>query len=197
MVHRSLPGDGEAAGLLALMLLTDARRAARVSPDGTFVPLAEQDRSRWDAAAIDEGTTLVTDAMSVSPLGPYQLQAAIAALHDQAPRVLDTDWEQIRILYQVLGRIAPNPMVTLNHAVAVAMTRGPRAGLELLEPLDDDPRMARHHRLYAVRGHLQELAGDHADAQDNYRRAARLTLSLPEQRYLRGRAAGLSSSTAI
>jgi len=122
--------------------------------------------------------------MATSPLGPYQLQAAIAALHDEAPRVEDTDWEQIRVLYQILSRIAPNPMVTLNHAVAVAMTRGPQAGLELLEPLGDDSRMARHHRLYAVRGHLQEMAGDHAAAYDNYRRAARLTLSVPEQRYL-------------
>ncbi|WP_242893816.1 RNA polymerase sigma factor [Actinomadura litoris] len=191
-VHRALPGDGEVAGLLALMLLTDARRAARVGPDGTFVPLAEQDRARWDAAAIDEGTALVSQAMATSPLGPYQLQAAIAALHDRAPRVEDTDWEQIRVLYGILGRIAPNPMVTLNHAVAVAMTRGPRAGLDLLEPLDDDPRMARHHRLHAVRGHLQELAGDGDAARENYSRAARLTLSLPEQRYLRARAARLA-----
>ncbi|MBO2449531.1 sigma-70 family RNA polymerase sigma factor [Actinomadura barringtoniae] len=192
MVHRSRPDDGEIAGLLALMLLTDARRAARAAPDGTFVPLAEQDRSRWDVAAIAEGTALVAGAMATSSLGPYQLQAAIAVLHDEAPRVEDTDWEQIRILYQILSRIAPNPMVTLNHAVAVAMTQGPEAGLALLEPLDDDSRMARHHRLYAVRGHLQEMAGDRSAAYDNYRRAARLTLSVPEQRYLQRSADRLS-----
>ncbi|MGW0586867.1 RNA polymerase sigma factor [Streptosporangium sp. NPDC002607] len=188
MVHRSLPDDGEVAGLLALMLLTDARRAARTGPDGVLIPLAEQDRNRWDAALIEEGTALVTGAMSSSPLGPYHLQAATAALHVQAPRAEDTDWEQIRILYAILGRIAPNPMVTLNHAVAVAMTRGPQAGLELLESLDSDPRIARHHRLYAVRAHLQELAGEYAAARENYRLAARRTTSLPEQRYLRDRA---------
>ncbi|WP_084000255.1 RNA polymerase sigma factor [Actinomadura kijaniata] len=191
MVHRSLPDDGEVAGLLALMLLTDARRAARTGPDGALVPLAEQDRNRWDAAMIHEGAALVTAAMSASPLGPYQLQAAIAALHVQAPRAEDTDWEQIRVLYGILGRIAPNPMVTLNHAVAVAMTRGPQAGLELLESLDGDPRMARHHRLHAVRAHLQELAGEYAAARENYRLAARRTTSLPEQRYLRDRAGEL------
>ncbi|WP_336211747.1 RNA polymerase sigma factor [Nonomuraea sp. LPB2021202275-12-8] len=195
MVHRSLPDDGEVAGLLALMLLTDARRAARTSPDGALVPMSEQDRSRWDAAMIEEGAALVTDAMSSSPLGPYQLQAAIAALHVQASRAEDTDWEQIRILYGILGRIAPNPMVTLNHAIALAMTRGPRTGLELLESLDGDPRVARHHRLYAVRAHLQELAGEHAAARENYRLAARLTTSLPEQRYLWGRAGRLDART--
>ncbi|MGW0480433.1 RNA polymerase sigma factor [Nonomuraea sp. NPDC003214] len=188
LVHRSLPGDGEVAGLLALMLLTEARRPARTGPDGGLVPLAEQDRGLWDAALAEEGTALVTAAMSASPLGPYQLQAAIAALHVQAPRPEDTDWEQIRILYGILGRIAPNPMVTLNHAIAVAMTRGPRAGLGLLESLDDDPRMARHHRLHAVRAHLQDLAGEHDAARENYRLAARLTTSLPEQRYLRQKA---------
>ncbi|MFE3029376.1 RNA polymerase sigma factor, partial [Nocardia tengchongensis] len=191
MLRRSLPDDGEVAGLLALMLLTDARRAARAGPDGTLVPLAEQDRTKWDATLIDEGTALVTAAMSASALGPYQLQAATAALHVQAPRAEDTDWEQIRVLYGILGRVAPNPMVTLNYAVAVAMTRGPQAGLELLEGLDSDPRMARHHRLHAVRAHLQELAGDDAAARANYRLAARRTTSLPEQRYLRARADNL------
>ncbi|WP_443078807.1 RNA polymerase sigma factor [Streptosporangium sp. NBC_01495] len=191
MVHRSLPDDGEVAGLVALMLLTDARRAARIGADGALVPLAEQDRNRWDAVMIEEGAALVTAAMSASPLGPYQLQAAIAALHVQAPRAEDTDWEQIRILYGILTRIAPNPMVTLNHAVAVAMTRGPQAGLELLESLDGEPRITRHHRLYAVRAHLQELAGEHTAAQENYRLAARRTTSLPEQRYLRDRAGRL------
>ncbi|MBB2914161.1 RNA polymerase sigma factor (sigma-70 family) [Streptosporangium becharense] len=191
MVHRSLPDDGEVAALLALMLLTDARRAARTGPDGTLIPLAEQDRSRWDAAMAEEGTALVTGAISASPLGPYQLQAAIAALHVQAPRAEDTDWEQIRILYGILTRIAPNPMVTLNHAVAVAMTRGPRAGLELLETLDGDPRIARHHRLHAVRAHLQELAGEYTAARENYLLAARHTTSLPEQHYLLDRAGKL------
>jgi predicted RNA polymerase sigma factor len=191
VVHRSLPGDGEVAGLLALMLLTEARRAARTGPGGALVPLAEQDRGRWDAALIDEGAALVTGAMAVSPLGPYQLQAAIAALHVQAPRAQDTDWEQIRILYGILGRIAPNPMVRLNHAVAVAMTRGPEAGLGLLDELDADPRMARHHRLHAVRAHLLELAGAEAAAREHYLLAARRTTSLPEQRYLRGRAGRL------
>ncbi|GGO70047.1 RNA polymerase sigma factor [Nonomuraea cavernae] len=191
MAHRSLPDDGEVAGLLSLMLLTDARRAARTGPDDDLVPLAEQDRGRWDTAMIEEGTALVTGAMSASPLGPYQLQAAIAALHVQAPRAGDTDWEQIRILYGILTRIAPNPMVTLNHAVAVAMTRGPHAGLELLESLDGDPRIAHHHRLHAVRAHLQELAGEYAAARENYRLAARRTTSLPEQRYLRDRAGKL------
>ncbi|MGC0422498.1 RNA polymerase sigma factor [Embleya sp. AB8] len=192
-VHRSLPDDGEVAGLLALMLLTDARRPARIDADGGLVPLAEQDRTRWDGAAIAEGVALVTDAMSRSPLGPYQLQAAIASLHVQAPRAEDTDWPQIRTLYRILDRIAPNPMATLNHAVAVAMTDGPRAGLELLAGLDADDRMARHHRLYAVRAHLLELAGDRAGAQEAYRQAAQRTTSLPEQRYLLDRADRLST----
>ncbi|MDL4776842.1 RNA polymerase sigma factor [Actinomadura xylanilytica] len=192
MVHRSLPGDSEVAGLLALMLLTDARRPSRTGTDGALVPLAEQDRSRWDAAMIEEGTALVAGAMAASPLGPYQLQAAIAALHVQAPRDKDTDWEQIRVLYRILGRIAPNPMVTLNHAVAVAKTRGPRAGLEMLETLDRDARMQGHHRLHAVRGYLLELAGEPAAAREGYQAAARLTTSLPEQRYLRDQAARLA-----
>lgn len=191
MLHRSVPNDGEVAGLLALMLLTDARRAARTGPDGALVPLAEQDRSKWNTTLIEEGTALITAAMSSSPLGPYQLQAATAALHVQAPRAEDTDWEQIRILYSILDRIAPNPMVTLNYAVAVAMTRGPHAGLELLEALDTDPRIADHHRLFAVRAHLQEQAGEYAAAQANYRTAARRSTSLPEQRYLRERARAL------
>ncbi|MGF6887090.1 RNA polymerase sigma factor (sigma-70 family) [Nocardia sp. GAS34] len=196
MLHRSLPEDGEVAGLLALMLLTEARRSARISADGALIPMAEQDRNRWDSTMIEEGSTLVTNAMSASPLGPYQLQAATAALHVQAPRAEDTDWEQIRILYGILGRIAPNPMVTLNHAVAVAMTNGPQAGLDLLEGLDHDPRMAHHHRVHAVRAHLQELAGDFAAARANYERAARCTTSLPEQRYLQDRASNLAPGQA-
>lgn len=193
-IHRSLPGDGEVAGLLALMLLTDARRAGRTDDGGGLVPLAEQDRTRWDSGMIDEGTRLVTDAMLRSPLGPYQLQAAIASLHVQAPHVADTDWEQIRFLYQVLCRIAPNPMATLNHAIAVAMTDGPNAGLAMLSDLAADDRMARHHRLAATRAHLLELAGDTAAAREDYLLASRRATSLPEQRYLRARADRLTTN---
>jgi RNA polymerase sigma factor (sigma-70 family) len=191
-VHRLLPGDGEVAGLLALMLLTDARRPARTRPDGALVPLAEQDRGRWDARAIAEGVALISQTLASAPIGPYQLQAAIAAVHDEAPRAEDTDWRQILALYELLERVAPNPMVTLNHAVARAMVHGPQAGLELLRPLDADDRVAGHHRLDAVRAHLLELAGDHAAARDHYQRAARRTTSLPEQRYLQARAARLN-----
>jgi RNA polymerase sigma factor (sigma-70 family) len=190
-LHRLLPDDGEVAGLLALLLLTDARRPARARADGSLIPLASQDRSRWDAAAIAEGAALVADALARAPLGPYQLQAAIAAVHDEAARAEDTDWPQILVLYELLQQLAPSPVVTLNHAVALAMVRGPRAGLDLLATLDDDPRMAGHHRLDAVRAHLLELAGDTAAARDHYRAAARRTTSLPEQRYLEGRAARL------
>ena len=190
-VHRLLPDDGEVAGLLALMLLTDARRSARTGPDGALIPLAEQDRDRWDRGSIDEGIALVTDALSRTPLGPYQLQAAIAAVHAEAARAEDTDWPQIVALYGVLERISPNPIVTLNHAVAVAMVRGPRAGLELLETLDDDDRISRHHRLEAVRAHLLEMAGDRSAALASYRTAARRSTSLPERRYLETRAARL------
>jgi RNA polymerase sigma factor (sigma-70 family) len=190
-VYALLPEDGEVAGLLALMLLTDARRAARTQADGTLIALAEQDRSRWNRAYIEEGTALVTAALARAPLGPYQLQAAIAAVHDEAPRAQETDWPQILALYRLLARIAPNPMVTLNQAVAVAMVDGPRAGLELLATLDDDERVAAHHRLGAVRAHLLEMAGDHGAARDGYRAAARRTTSIPEQRYLEARAARL------
>jgi RNA polymerase sigma factor (sigma-70 family) len=190
-LHRLLPDDGEAAGLLALMLLTDARRPARTLPDGSLVPLASQDRSRWDAAAIAEGVALVTATLARAPVGPYQLQAAIAAVHDEAARAGDTDWPQILVLYELLERLDPGPVVTLNHAVALAMVRGPRAGLDLLSTLDGDPRLAGHHRLDAVRAHLLELAGDPAAARERYRAAARGTTSLPERRYLEGRAARL------
>ena len=190
-LHRLLPEDGEVAGLLALMLLTDARRPARTRPDGSLVPLAEQDRSRWDAGAVAEGVALVTGTLARAPLGPYQLQAAIAAVHDEAARAEDTDWRQILVLYELLERVAPSPVVTLNHAVAVAMVRGPRAGLELLATLDGDDRLAGHHRLDAVRAHLLELAGDREAAREHYRAAARATTSLPEQRYLESRAARL------
>ncbi|HEY6706741.1 MAG TPA: DUF6596 domain-containing protein [Actinomycetota bacterium] len=190
-LHRLLPGDGEVAGLLALLLLTDARRPARSRPDGSLVPLAEQDRSRWDAAAIAEGVALISSALARAPIGPYQLQAAIAAVHDEAAGADDTDWRQILVLYELLAQVAPSPVVTLNHAVALAMVRGPEAGLELLATLDGDGRMAGNHRLEAVRAHLLELAGDTAAARERYRAAARHTTSLPEQRYLEGRAARL------
>jgi RNA polymerase sigma factor (sigma-70 family) len=190
-VHRLLPTDGEVAGLLALMLLTDARRPARTRPDGALVPLAEQDRDRWDRASIREGVALVTDTLRRAPVGPYQLQAAIAAVHAEAPRAEDTDWPQVLALYQLLERLAPNPMVTLNHAVALAMVRGPEAGLELLATLDGDERLAGHHRLDAVRAHLLEMAGDLAAARAGYRLAARRATSLPERRYLQARAARL------
>ena len=192
-VRRLLPDDGEVAGLLALMLLTDARRAARTRADGSLVPLAEQDRERWNGSYIEEGVALVTDALARSPLGPYQLQAAIAAVHDEAAQAADTDWPQILVLYELLERISPNPMVTLNHAVAVAMVKGPQAGLEHLGPLDDDRRLAEHHRLDAVRAHLLEMAGDRAAARSSYRRAARRTTSLAERRYLEARANRLTS----
>ena len=196
-VHRQLPlGDptsGEVTGLLALMVLTEARRPARTRPDdGSLVPLAEQDRSLWDHDAIAEGLALVADVLPRARLGPYQLQAAIAAVHAEAPSAAATDWGQVLMLYELLDRMAPNPMVTLNKAVTMAMVHGPQAGLDTLAPLDADPRTARHHRLAAVRGHLLEMAGDEAGARDSYRQAARATTSLPEQRYLEARAARLS-----
>jgi predicted RNA polymerase sigma factor len=189
-VRRQLPADGEVAGLLGLMLLTEARRAARSRSDGSLVPLAEQDRSRWNRKLIDEGLALVADALSRTALGPYQLQAAIAAVHAEAARAEDTDWPQILALYELLERSAPNPMVTLNRAVAVAMAQGPQAGLDLLKTLDDES-IAEHHRLHAVRAHLLEMAGDREAALNGYLAAARRTTSLPEQRYLEARAARL------
>jgi RNA polymerase sigma factor (sigma-70 family) len=193
LLWRILPDDGEVAGLLALMLLTDARRAARTGPDGSLVPLAEQDRSRWDRALIQEGVALITEALTTSRLGPYQLQAAIAAVHAEAPDDQHTDWPQIVGLYQLLEGIAPNPMVTLNRAVAVAMAHGPEAGLAVVDRLGSDNRMARHHRWHSVRAHLLELAGDPAGALDGYRTAARFATSVPEKRYLESRAATLAS----
>ncbi|MCW3839974.1 sigma-70 family RNA polymerase sigma factor [Micromonospora yasonensis] len=192
-LRRLLPDDGEAAGLLALMLLTDAHRAARTGPDGELIPLSEQDRDRWDRATIEEGVALVTEALTWSPPGPYQVQAAIAAVHAEAPSAAETDWPQIVALYRVLARIAPNPMVTLNQAAAVAMVDGPRAGLALLAPLDADERTAGHHRLAAVRAHLLELADDRDDARAAYLAAARATTSLPERRYLEVQAARLAT----
>jgi predicted RNA polymerase sigma factor len=194
MVARLLPDDAEVTGLLALMLLTDARRAARTSADGGLVPLAEQDRGRWDRAAIEEGVALLTAVLPRGDVGPYQVQAAIAAVHDEAARAEDTDWAQILALYWLLERMTPNPIVTLNRAVALAMVRGPRAGLVLLATLADDDRVAEHHRLAAVRAHLLELAGERDAARAAYREAARRTTSLPEQRYLEQRAARLAGA---
>jgi len=190
-LRRLLPEHGEVAGLLALMLLTEARRAARSRPDGSLVPLAEQDRRRWNRALIEEGVALVADALSRTPLGPYQLQAAIAAVHAEASRAQDADWPQILALYELLERISPNPIITLNRSVAVATVHGPQVGLELLRTLTDDGRINEHHRLYAIRAHLLELAGDRAAAARDYRDAARRTTSLSEQRYLEARAARL------
>jgi RNA polymerase sigma factor (sigma-70 family) len=190
-VHRLLPDDGEVAGLLALMLLTDARRPARTGPDDSLVPLAEQERALWNREFIEEGLALITRTLAAAPIGPYQLQAAIAAVHAEAKRAEDTDWPQILALYELLERISPSPVVTLNHAVAVAMVRGPEAGLELLETLDTDGPIATHHRLDAVRAHLLEMAGDRVGARAGYRAAARRTTSLPEQRYLEAQAARL------
>ncbi|WP_331770781.1 RNA polymerase sigma factor (plasmid) [Embleya sp. NBC_00888] len=188
-VRRLRPDDGEVSGLLALMLLTDARRAARTARDGGLIPLAEQDRSRWNAEAIREGTELVTDALTWGPPGPYQVQAAIAAVHAEAAHADATDWPQILALYRLLAHLSPGPMVTLNQSVAAAMAHGPRAGLDLLDTLADDERMTGHHRFWAVRGHLLELAGEGEAAREAYRTAARRTTSLPERRYLEIRAA--------
>jgi RNA polymerase sigma factor (sigma-70 family) len=190
-LYQLLPRDGEVAGLLALMLLTDARRDARTTRDGSLVPLAEQDRHLWNARQIDEGVSLITATLGKAPTGPYQLQAAIAAIHDEAPSADATDWPQILALYDVLEQVSPGPVVTLNRAVAVAMVDGPRAGLAVLGTLDADDRMGRTHRLEAVRGHLLELAGEPGAARESYRRAARMTASVPEQRYLAMRAARL------
>ena len=195
-LHRLAPGDGEVAGLLALMLLTDARRAARTKPDGSLVPLAEQDRDKWDQAQIAEGTALITAALRLGEVGPYQLQAAIAAVHDEATTMADTDWPQILSLYDLLELAAPNPFTTLNRAVAVGMVHGPGAGLELLATLAADKRMTRHHRLLATRAHLRELSGQTDLAVADYLEAARRATSVPERRYLAlqaarlGRAAG-------
>jgi predicted RNA polymerase sigma factor len=192
MLHRLLPGEGEVTGLLALMLLTDARRAARMDSSGSIVPLDEQRRELWDTARIAEGLALLHTALGTGPVGPYQVQAAIAALHDEAPRAEQTDWPQILALYDVLSNVAPGPVVTLGRAVAVAMVHGPKAGLAVLGTLDADDRLAHSHRLDAVRAHLLERAGDTAAARECYLRAARTTASLPEQRYLSLRAARLA-----
>jgi RNA polymerase sigma factor (sigma-70 family) len=195
-VHQLRPDDAEVSGLLALMLLTDARRAARSDADGDIIPLQEQDRRLWDRKQIVEGVALVSAALGRGAVGPYQLQAAVAAIHDEAERVEDTDWPQILALYGLLERMSDNPMVTLNRAIAVAMVHGPQQGLALLDTLEKGGRLAESHRLDAVRAHLLELAGDQAGAIESYRRAASRTTSLPEQRYLMRRIARLNPGAA-
>jgi predicted RNA polymerase sigma factor len=190
-LHAAVPDDGEVAGLLALMLLTDARRPARTTPDGSLVPLAQQDRSRWDRSMIAEGRALLEATLPVAPIGPYQIEAAIAAVHDQAPTAADTDWRQILGLYELLAVVAPGPMVTLNRLVAVAMVHGPEAGLAALAEAAAEPALAGHHRVAAVRAHLLELSGDLPAARAEYLQAARLTLSVPERRYLESRASAI------
>jgi RNA polymerase sigma factor (sigma-70 family) len=193
MMHRLLPGDGEVTGLLALMLLTDARRPARTGAGGELIPLAEQDRTLWDRALISEGVALITGALASGVVGEYQVQALIAAVHDDAARVGDTDWPQILALYGLLERMTGNPMVALNRAIAAAMVHGPAAGLKLLEALDGP--LAGHYRLDAVRAHLFEMGGDAQAAMTHYRAAAGRTTSTPEQRYLTTQAARLRART--
>ncbi|HKA69095.1 MAG TPA: sigma-70 family RNA polymerase sigma factor [Actinomycetes bacterium] len=191
VVHRLVPDDTEVAGLLALMLLLDARRPARTGPGGELIPLAEQDRGRWDRSAIEEGVGLVLAALPRGRLGPYQLQAAIAAVHDEAASHEQTDWAEILGLYQLLMSVSPSPVVSLNHAVAVAMVHGPAAGLDRLAELDTGGALAETHRMDAARGHLLEMAGDHDEALAAYQRAAARTLNSPERRYLQLKAAAL------
>jgi len=182
----------EVAGLLALMLLTDARRLARTGPEGELIPLSLQDRTLWDKQQIAEGVELLSATLPKGSVGPYQLQAAIAAVHDEAESAEDTDWPQILALYDLLRRMSDNPMVALNQAIAVAMVHGVAKGLELLDALKADTRLADHHRLAAVRAHLLELSGDKRGAITHYRAAAARTGSLPERNYLLTQAARLS-----
>jgi RNA polymerase sigma factor (sigma-70 family) len=190
MLRWLLPGDAETAGLLALMLLTDARRAARATPDGALVPLTEQDRRRWDRRLIAEGTALLEQTLATTrALGPYQLQAAIAAVHDEADSVADTNWAEILALYELLYKVSPGPMVALGRAVAIAMVHGPAAGLDATGELAGP--LGKHHRYHAVRGHLHEMSGDITTAAEDYRTAARYATNIPERRYLERRLAGL------
>ena len=186
------PEDAETAGLLALMLLTDARHGARTAPDGALVPLAEQDRSLWDRSLVEEGVALLMAVLPLGRVGPFQLQAAIAAVHDEAPTVEETDWVEILGLYQLLERVDPSPVVTLNRAVAVAMVQGPTAGLEVVDQLAGAGRLDGHHRVHVVRGHLLALQGDDGGAAAELREAARRTTSMPERRHLEQRAAALT-----
>ena len=194
-LHEALPDDSEVTGLLALMLLVHARHRARTAPDGSLIPMAEQDRSRWDRAAIDEGIALITTALPRGPTGPYQLQAAIAAVHGEAESADTTDWAQIAALYGVLLRMDDNPVVALNHAVAVAMATGPLAGLALLNRLENDPRINADRRFHAVRGHLLERSGDRQAALDAYQEAARRATNLQQQRYLNRQITRLQDSS--
>jgi len=194
-LHQLLPDESEVAGLLALMLLTDARRPARTGSDGELIPLDKQDRSLWDEAEIKEGVTLISATISKGAIGPYQLQAAIAAVHDEARTSDDTDWPQILALYGLLKRMSDNPMVALNHAIAAGMVHGPRAGLDLLKALDGDERLAGHYRIDAVRAHLLERVGDLDAAVEHYRAAANRTTSIPERDYLLTQAARLAART--
>ncbi|MEU8244145.1 DUF6596 domain-containing protein [Actinoplanes missouriensis] len=192
-LHAALPEHAEVAGALALMLLTHARSAARTDTAGDLVPLTGQDRTRWRRDLITEGVALLERTLPRGHVGRFQLQAAIAAVHAEAATYEQTDWLQISMLYDMLGRVAPGPAVTLNHAVAVAMAHSPEAGLRMLEPLADDPAMRRHHRFHAVRGHLLDLSGDTEAAREQYRTAAGLTASLPEQRFLNSKLSGSRS----
>jgi RNA polymerase sigma factor (sigma-70 family) len=193
LLRRLLPDDGEVGGLLALMILTDARRPARTGPQGELIPLAEQDRSLWDQTEIAEGIALITEMLATTPVGPYQLQAAIAAVHDEARTAEQTDWPQILALYGALDSVTDNPMVELNRAIAVAMVDGPRAGLERLDALEAGGRLEGHHRLDAVYAHILEMAGEEEAAIDRYRRAAGLAANVAEQRHLAMRAERLAA----
>jgi predicted RNA polymerase sigma factor len=192
ILHSLQPDDTEVAGLLALMLLTDARRGARSGAHDELIPLDRQDRTLWDRDQITEGIALLSTTLPKGSVGPYQLQAAIAAVHDEADSAEDTDWPQILALYELLKRMSDNPMVILNHAIAAAMVHGPKKGLNLLDQLQGDPRLTEHHRLDAVRGHLLEMAGEPAAAAQYYRLAAGKTGNLPERNYLLMQAARLT-----
>ena len=192
-VRTLLPDDCEVAGLLALMLLTDARRLARTGSHGELIPLGDQDRTRWDAALITEGVALISATLARGAVGPYQLQAAIAAVHDEAARTEDTDWLQILALYGLLERMADNPMVALSRAIAAAMVHGPRVGLDQVAVIAADPRIAGHYRLDAVRAHLHEMAGERRLAITHYLAAAGRTTSLPERTYLETQASRLGA----
>jgi RNA polymerase sigma factor (sigma-70 family) len=187
-LRRQLPDHDEVAGMLALMLLTQSRQAARTDHGGDLIPLADQDRQAWDAALIAEGVAIVEEVLPRGHVGPFQVQAAIAAVHAEAPTWAVTDWPQISLLYRMLEQLTPSPAVTLNRAVAVGMAEGPGPGLQIIDGLLEDPTMQRHHRTYAVRAHLLEMAGDRPGAARDYARAAQLTASWPEQRYLNSRA---------
>jgi RNA polymerase sigma factor (sigma-70 family) len=197
MLHTMQPSESEVSGLLALMVLTDARRLARTGPDGELIPLPQQNRALWDRQQIAEGIALISAAFSKGSLGPYQLQAAIAALHDEATRVEETDWQQILALYNLLKRMSDNPMVKLNHAIAAAMVHGAVTGLKLLDGLEGDPLLTQQHRLDEVRAHLLELSGDRQGAVRFYRAAAAKTENLPERNYLLLQAARLSSEPQL